>query len=117
MSDEFQHSLLIARCSSLKSKEFVMARVKGGPKARRRHNKILQLTKGQFGARHRHIRRASEARLHALAYAYRDHRNRKRDMRRMWIVRINAAARQNGLSYSKFMAGLINAGVEVDRKM
>ncbi len=94
-----------------------MARVKGGPKARRRHNKILKLTKGQFGARHRQIRRASEARLHALAYAYRDHRNRKRDMRRMWIVRINAAARQNGLSYSKFMAGLINAGVELDRKV
>ncbi|MCA1554699.1 MAG: 50S ribosomal protein L20, partial [Chloroflexi bacterium] len=83
----------------------------------RRHNKILKLTKGQFGARHRLIRRASEARLHALAYAYRDHRNRKRDMRRTWIIRINAAARQNGLSYSKFMAGLISAGVELDRKM
>jgi len=94
-----------------------MARVKGGPKARRRHNKILKLTKGQFGARHRHIRRASEARLHALAYAYRDHRNRKRDMRRTWIVRINAGARQNGLSYSKFMAGLISAGVGLDRKV
>lgn len=93
-----------------------MARVKGGPKARRRHNKILKLTKGQFGARHRQFRRASEARLHALAYAYRDHRNRKRDMRRTWIVRINAAARQHGLSYSKFMAGLIGAGVELDRK-
>lgn len=94
-----------------------MTRVKGGPQARRRHNKVLKITKGQFGARHRHFRRASEARLHALAYAYRDHRNRKRDMRRTWIVRINAAARMNGLSYSKFMAGLINAGVEIDRKM
>ena len=94
-----------------------MPRVKGGPQARRRHNRVLKITKGQFGARHRLIRRANEARLHALAYAYRDHRNRKRDMRRTWIVRINAAARINGLSYSKFMAGLASAGVEVDRKM
>jgi large subunit ribosomal protein L20 len=94
-----------------------MPRVKGGPQARRRHNSVLAITKGQRGARHRLIRRASEARLHALAYAYRDHRNRKRDMRRIWIVRINAAARQNGLSYSKFMAGLVGAGVTLDRKM
>jgi large subunit ribosomal protein L20 len=94
-----------------------MPRVKGGPQARRRHNRVLKITKGQFGARHRLIRRASEARLHALSYAYRDHRNRKRDMRRTWITRINAAARDNGLSYSKFMAGLVSAGVEVDRKM
>ena len=94
-----------------------MTRVKGGVKARRRHNRVLAITKGQFGARHRLIRRAKEARLHSLAYAYRDHRNRKRDMRRTWIVRINAAARQNGLSYSKFMAGLIHAGVQIDRKM
>ncbi len=94
-----------------------MTRVKGGPQARRRHNRVLKVTKGQFGARHRLIRRASEARLHSLSYAYRDHRNRKRDMRRAWIVRINAAARINGLSYSKFMAGLIGAGVEIDRKM
>ena len=94
-----------------------MTRVKGGVKARRRHNRVLKITKGQFGARHRLIRRASEARLHALAYAYRDHRNRKRDMRRTWIVRINAAARINGLSYSQFMAGLINAGVEINRKL
>ncbi|MEP7199602.1 MAG: 50S ribosomal protein L20 [Chloroflexota bacterium] len=94
-----------------------MPRVKGGPQARRRHNRVLKITKGQFGARHRLIRRASEARLHALAYAYRDHRNRKRDMRRTWITRINAAARINGLSYSQFMGGLIKAGVQVDRKM
>lgn len=94
-----------------------MPRVKGGPQARRRHNRVLAITKGQFGARHRLIRRASEARLHALAYAYRDHRNRKRDMRRTWIIRINAAARQHGLSYSKFMAGLVGASVTLDRKM
>lgn len=94
-----------------------MTRVKGGPQARRRHNRVLKATKGQFGARHRLIRRATEARLHSMAYAYRDHRNRKRDMRRTWIVRINAAARANGLSYSKFMAGLASAGVEIDRKM
>ena len=90
---------------------------KGGVKARRRHNRVLAITKGQFGARHRLIRRAKEARLHALAYAYRDHRNRKRDMRRTWIIRINAAARQHGLSYSKFMHGLVGAGVTLDRKM
>ena len=93
-----------------------MPRVKGGPKARQRHNRILKSTKGQFGARHRLIRRATEARLHSLAYAYRDHRNRKRDMRRLWIVRINAAARVNGLSYSKLVAGLQGAGIALDRK-
>ncbi|MBI1801723.1 MAG: 50S ribosomal protein L20 [Chloroflexi bacterium] len=94
-----------------------MTRVKGGPQARQRHNRVLKITKGQFGARHRLIRRASEARLHALAYAYRDHRNKKRDMRRIWITRIAAAARLNGVSYSKFMAGLISHGVAVNRKL
>jgi large subunit ribosomal protein L20 len=94
-----------------------MPRVKGGPKTRRRHNKILKLTKGQFGARHRLWRRAHEASLHALSYAYRDRRNRKRDLRALWIVRINAAARQNGLSYSRFMSGLRKAGVALDRKI
>ena len=94
-----------------------MTRVKGGPQARRRHNRVLKVTKGQFGARHRLIRRASEARLHAMAYAYRDHRNRKRDMRRLWIERINAAARQHGMPYGRFIAGLKSAGIEVDRKM
>lgn len=94
-----------------------MARVKGGFKARRRHNRVLAITKGQFGARNHSIRRASEARLHALWYAYRDRRNRRRELRRLWIVRINAAARQNGLSYGTFIHGLKLAGIELDRKV
>lgn len=94
-----------------------MARVKGGPKARRRHKKVLALTKGQRGKRHTLYRRAHEAMLHALKYATVHRRTRKRDFRRLWIQRINAAARANGLSYSQFMAGLKGAGVALDRKV
>lgn len=94
-----------------------MPRVKGGPQTRRRRKKVLKLTKGQKGTRHRLFRRASEAQLHSLAYAYRDRRNRKRDFRRLWITRINAAAREHGLSYSRFMSGLRQAGIELDRKV
>lgn len=94
-----------------------MPRVKGGPSARRRHKKVLKLTKGQWGTKHTLFRRANEAMLKSLSYAYRDRRNRKREMRRLWIARINAAARQSGLSYSRFMYGLKQAGVEIDRKM
>ncbi len=94
-----------------------MPRVKGGPRARRRHNKVLKLTKGQRGTKHALFRRANEAMLKSLWYAYRDRRNRKRDFRRLWITRINAAARLNGLSYSRFMHGLGKAGVEIDRKV
>ncbi len=94
-----------------------MPRVKGGPKARRRHKKVLKLTKGQYGTRHSLYRRAHEAMLKSLTYAYRDRRRRKRDFKRLWIQRINAAAREQGLSYSRFMAGLRKAGVELDRKM
>ncbi len=93
-----------------------MSRVKGGPKARRRHNKVLRLTKGHRGARHRLWRKGHESLIKALAYAYRDRRNRKRDFRRLWITRINAAARINGLSYSRLMNGLKKAGVTLDRK-
>jgi large subunit ribosomal protein L20 len=85
--------------------------------ARRRHKKILALTAGQYGARHRLFKTANEAMLHALSYQYRDRRNRKRDFHRLWITRINAAARQHGLSYSKFMAALAASGVEINRKM
>ena len=92
-------------------------RVKTGPVTQRRHKKILKLTKGQRGSKHRLFKRANEAMMKSLVYAYRDRRTRKREFRRLWITRINAAARQNGLSYSNFMAGLKNAGVEVDRKM
>src|SRR5947209_15195014 len=94
-----------------------MPRVKGGPSGRRRHKKILKMAEGHRGSRHRHFRTANESVLHALSYAYRDRRNRKRDMRSLWIVRINAAARQQGLSYSQFMHLLQEKNVGLDRKM
>ncbi len=84
--------------------------------AHRRHKKVLKSTKGQFGGRSRLFKTANEARLHALHYAYRDRRARKREMRKLWVMRINAAARENGLSYSRFMHGLSLAQVDVDRK-
>lgn len=94
-----------------------MTRVKGGPKGRRRHKKILRLTESQRGTKHRLFRRANEAAMKSLLYAYRDRRQRKRDMRRLWIMRINAAARLHGLPYSQFMQGLKQAGVALDRKV
>jgi large subunit ribosomal protein L20 len=94
-----------------------VTRVKGGTVTRRRHKKVLKLTKGQYGTKHRLFRRANEAMMKSLKYAYRDRRNRRRDLRRLWIARINAAARQNGLSYNRFMHGLKQAGVELDRKV
>lgn len=93
-----------------------MTRVKGGPRARQRHNKVLKLTKGQRGSKHALYRRAHEAMLKSLTYQYKDRRRRKRDFRRLWILRINAAARQHGLPYGRFMSGLKQAGVELDRK-
>src|SRR5438270_13956998 len=94
-----------------------MPRVKGGPETRRHHKKILKQAQGHRGARSRHFRSANESVTKALAYAYRDRRTRKRDMRALWIVRINAAARRNGLSYSQFMHLLREANVGLDRKM
>lgn len=94
-----------------------MARVKRGVAAHKRHKRLLAQAEGRRGTRSKLIRPAREALFHALVYAYRDRRNRKRDMRRLWIERINAAARQNGLPYGRFMAGLKSAGVAVDRKM
>lgn len=94
-----------------------MARVKGGPKGHLRHKRVLKFTKGQFGSRHRLIRRANEARLKSLWYATRDRKNRKRDLRRLWIARINAGARQNGLSYSQLIFGLRKANILLNRKM
>jgi large subunit ribosomal protein L20 len=91
-------------------------RVKGGPQTQRRHKKILALTKGQRGSKHRLFKRGNEAMMKSLVYAYRDRRNRKRDFRSLWIARINAATRQNDLSYSQFMHGIKQAGVELDRK-
>ena len=92
-------------------------RVKGGPKGHLRHKRILRTTKGYYGSRHLLVRRANEARLKSLWYAYRDRRMRKRDLRKLWIVRINAAARLNGLSYSKLVYGMKSAGIELNRKM
>jgi len=94
-----------------------MTRVKGGAHPHLRHKKVLKLAKGKRGAYHRLFKRANEAMLHSLWYAYRDRRNRKRDLRRLWIARINAAARQNGVAYNTFIHGLKAAGVEVNRKM
>jgi large subunit ribosomal protein L20 len=93
-----------------------VTRVKGGTVTHRRHKKVLKATKGQYGTKHRLFRRANEAMMKSLKYAYRDRRNRRRELRRLWIARINAASRQNGLSYSRFMHGLKQAGIELDRK-
>jgi len=94
-----------------------MARVKGGYVTRRRRNRMLKLAKGYWGAKHRLFKKAKEQVMRSWMYAYRDRRKRKRDFRRLWIARINAAARQNGLSYSKLMHGLKLAGIEINRKM
>jgi len=94
-----------------------MARVKGGPQGHLRHKKILKITKGQRGAKHRLFKRANEAMLKSLWYATRDRRVRKRDMRKLWIARINAAARLNGTTYSKLVAALRKANIELNRKM
>ena len=92
-------------------------RVKRGYKARRRRKKVLKLAKGYRGGRSKLYRTAADAVDKALMYAYRDRRLRKRDFRRLWIARINAAARMNNLSYSKFIHGLKQAGIELDRKV
>jgi large subunit ribosomal protein L20 len=92
-------------------------RVTTGTNRRRRHKKVLAMTKGQWGTRHRLFRRANEAMLKSLFYAYRDRRQKRRQLRRLWITRINAAARLNGLSYSRFLHGLKQAGIELDRKI
>jgi len=94
-----------------------MARIKRGVAAHRRHKKVLAQVKGHRATNNRLYKRAHESLMHALKYAYRDRRNRKRMMRRLWITRINAAARMNGIPYGRFIQGLTLAGVEVDRKM
>jgi large subunit ribosomal protein L20 len=94
-----------------------MARVKGGIVRARRRKKILKLAKGYFGSKHRLFKTAKEQVMKSLLYAYRDRRQKKRDFRKLWIVRINAAARNNGLSYSKLMHGLKLAGININRKM
>lgn len=94
-----------------------MARTKTGFTRRRRHKKVLAMTKGQWGTRGRLFRRSNEAMLKSLWYSYRDRKARRRDMRRLWIVRINAGAHLHGLSYSRFIYGLKQASVELDRKV
>ena len=94
-----------------------MARVKGGPQGHLRHKKVLKITKGQRGAKHRLFKRANEAMLKSLWYATRDRRVRKRDMRTLWIARINAAARLNGTTYSQLVAALKKANITLNRKM
>jgi len=94
-----------------------MARVKRGVTAHKRHKRLLDAAEGRKGAKSRLIKPAREALLHALAYATRDRKQRKRQMRELWIVRINAAARQNGITYGRFVAGLKKADIELDRKI
>jgi large subunit ribosomal protein L20 len=94
-----------------------MTRVKGGPQGHLRHKRVLKITKGQRGAKHRLFKRANEAMLKSLWYATRDRRVRKRDLRKLWIARINAAARLNGTTYSKLVAALKKANIELNRKM
>ena len=94
-----------------------MARVKRGVAAHRRHRKLLSYAKGFRGTRNRLFKRANEAVMRSFQYQYRDRRTRKREMRRLWIIRINAAARANGMPYGRFIEGLNKAGVEVDRKI
>ncbi len=94
-----------------------MPRAKGGFKTRQRRNRVLKQAEGYWGKRKSSFRSAQEAVDRALAYSYRDRRNRKREFRNLWVVRINAAARLNGLSYSRLMGGLRKAGVTIDRKI
>jgi len=94
-----------------------LARIKRGLTVRRRHKKVLALTKGHRATRHSLYKRAHESMLHALSYAYAHRRERKGDMRRLWIVRVNAASRAQGLSYGQFIHGLKKSGVEIDRKI
>ena len=94
-----------------------MARVKNGAVTKARHKKVLKQAKGYFGSKHRLYKSAKEQLMHSGQYAFRDRKQKKREFRKLWITRINAACRQNGISYSRFIEGLTKAGVEVNRKM
>jgi large subunit ribosomal protein L20 len=94
-----------------------MARVKRGVAAHKRHKRLLNAAEGRMGTKSRLIKPAREANLHAMAYATRDRKQRKRQMRQLWVIRINAAARLNGLTYGAFIAGLKKADIELDRKV
>ena len=94
-----------------------MARIKGGMNAKKKHRKILKLAKGYYGARSRQYKVAKQSVMRAMAHAYKGRKQVKRDFRRLWISRINAAARTNGMSYSRFMNGLKLSGININRKM
>lgn len=94
-----------------------MSRVKGGVRTRAKHKKIVKLAKGYFGAKSKLFRMANQAVMKSLTYAYNDRRLKKREFRQLWISRINAAARMNGMSYSRFMNGLAKAGITLNRKV
>ena len=94
-----------------------MARVRNGVVTKARHKKILKEARGYFGSKHREFKSAKEQLMHAGVYAYRDRRQKKRELRKIWIVRINAACRENEISYSRFIEGLNKAGIEINRKM
>jgi large subunit ribosomal protein L20 len=94
-----------------------LTRVRGGYTTRRRHKKVLKLTKGHRGTKHALYRRAHESMLHSLSYAYRDRKDRKGEFRKLWIIRINAAARLEGMSYSTLMYGLKKAEIDINRKI
>ncbi|MBD3809574.1 MAG: 50S ribosomal protein L20 [Sulfuricurvum sp.] len=94
-----------------------MSRVKTGVVRRRRHKKVLKLARGFYSARHKHFRKAKEQLERSLVYAFRDRKQKKREFRKLWIIRINAACRLNGMNYSVFMNGLKRAGIELDRKI
>jgi len=94
-----------------------LPRVKRGVTSHHRHKKVLALTRGHRGTKHRLIKRATESMLHSLSYAYSHRRERKGDMRRLWILRVNAACRAQGTTYSQFMDGLKKSGIEINRKM
>lgn len=94
-----------------------MSRVKTGVVRRRRHKKVLKLARGFYSARHKHFRKAKEQLERSLVYAFRDRKQKKREFRKLWIIRINAACRLNGMNYSVFMNGLKCAGIELDRKI
>ena len=94
-----------------------MTRVKNGVQTKRRHKKVLKEASGYFGSKHRLYKTAKEQLMHSSVYAYRDRRQKKREFRKLWITRINAACRENEISYSKFINGLTKAGIEINRKM
>jgi large subunit ribosomal protein L20 len=94
-----------------------MPRVKRGIMTRKRHNRVLKAAEGYYGARHRQFKQAKEAVMHAGQYAYRDRRNKKREIRKLWIARINAACRAQGITYSRFIEALTKQGVAIDRKI